>query len=81
MIIDMEEIAKTDKESVKLPEKLQKQSMWLVFREALASYLSQKEGTGRIPLSYINHDLDVLIQLLYMKQKGNGSKQWFCSKV
>ena len=59
MIIDMEEIAQTDKESVKLPEKLQKQSMWLVFREALASYLSQKEGTGRIPLSYINHDLDV----------------------
>jgi len=37
MIIDMEEIAKTDKESVKLPEKLPKQSMWLVFRDAMAS--------------------------------------------
>ena len=82
MIIDAEEIAKTDKESVKLPEKLQNQSMWLVFREAMASYLNEKKETGRIPLSYIIHDSDVPDPVaVNMKQKGNVSKQQFHSKV
>jgi hypothetical protein len=38
---------------VKLPEKFKLTSKWIIFLEALDTYLNRLKGQGRIPLSYV----------------------------
>ncbi len=49
----MEDEARADKETAKIPEKFKIPSNWKIFSEALETYLGQLKGTGRIPLCYV----------------------------
>jgi len=46
MVVDSEEMVASDQEASELPEKFKKQAKWLVFAEAIATYLSQQKGGG-----------------------------------
>ncbi len=48
-----EDDLKTDKETVKAPDKFKNGTAWKVFAEATKTYLGQLNGSGRIPLSYV----------------------------
>jgi hypothetical protein len=50
----LEDEARGDKELVaKAPKKFKVASNWKIFAEATETYLSQLQGSGRVPLSYI----------------------------
>jgi hypothetical protein len=60
-VIKMVNIAKetiTEKESdIKLPEKFKMTSKWIIFSEAMDTYINRLKGQGRIPLNYVIHTL------------------------
>jgi hypothetical protein len=53
-MVNISEEEKTEKESdVKLPEKFKISTKWIVFSEAVDTYLNRLHGQGRIPLNYV----------------------------
>jgi hypothetical protein len=50
----LEDESWADKEIVeKAPDKFKNAASWKVFAEAMATYLAQLTGSGRVPLSYV----------------------------
>jgi hypothetical protein len=53
-MVNIAEETITEKESdVKLPEKFKMASKWIIFSEAMDTYLNRLKGQGRIPLNYV----------------------------
>jgi hypothetical protein len=53
MVNIAEEIISEKESDVKMPDKFKLTSKWIVFSEALDTYLNRLKGQGRIPLNYI----------------------------
>jgi hypothetical protein len=53
MVNIAEEIISEKESDVKMPEKFKLTSKWIVFAEAIDTYLNRLKGQGRIPLNYV----------------------------
>jgi hypothetical protein len=59
-MVNIAEEVTTEKESdVKMPERFKMTSKWIVFSEAVDTYLNRLKGQGRIPLNYIIRSVQV----------------------
>jgi hypothetical protein len=58
-MVNIAEEAQGEKESdVKLPDKFKITSKWIVFSEAVDTYLNRLRGQGRIPLNYVTRSIE-----------------------
>jgi hypothetical protein len=53
MVNIAEEVISEKESDVKLPEKFKISSKWIIFAEAMDTYLNRLKGQGRIPLNYV----------------------------
>jgi hypothetical protein len=61
-MVNLAEEAPGEKESdVKLPEKFKITNKWIIFSEAVDTYLNRLRGQGRIPLNYVIRSIEMLI--------------------
>jgi hypothetical protein len=57
-MVNIAEESINDKESdVKLPDKFKLSTKWVIFAEAIDTYLNRLKGQGRVPLNYVIRDL------------------------
>lgn len=61
-LVNVAEEAATEKDSdVKMPDKFKFTSKWIVFAEAVDTYLNRLRGQGRVPLNYVLRTQEVPI--------------------
>jgi hypothetical protein len=53
----LEDDAREKESLAKLPDKFKVATQWKIFAEAIETYLSQILGSGRVPLSYVIHQM------------------------
>ncbi len=58
LVYETEESTEKDPE-VKLPDKFKLSSKWIIFSEAVNTYLNRLKGVSKIPLNYIIRDIEI----------------------